>query len=315
MRATAHQGRRFALIGAAGFVARRHLEAIRAIGGDLVAAHDVSDSVGILDGFFPQAEFFLHAADFSDYLMRHVTDVDYLVICTPSDLHEEHCELAARLGIRVVVEKPPALSTAGIDRLIALEGRTGIYIHPILQLRYHADLIEFRRTVLAHQRDRHLDIHASYIARRGPWYSKSWKGDDKRSGTIIYTFGIHLFDTLVWTFGQHRRVSAEMSDDGTQAKGSVDFDTATVHWMLSSRGADLPPECPHSASRQFRIGGEVAADYSGNYAGLHSAYYRKLADGLAPRISDARPATELSDAVLRATERTGTGGRTTRLCS
>ncbi|HWF79841.1 MAG TPA: Gfo/Idh/MocA family oxidoreductase [Streptosporangiaceae bacterium] len=289
------RGPRFALIGAAGFVARRHLEAMRSVGGTLVAAHDLHDSVGLLDGYFPLAEFFVDPAEFTDYIACH--QVDYLSVCTPSDLHEAHCELATTADARVIVEKPPALSTAGIDRLARLEARTGLAIYPVLQLRYHADLIRFREQIAAGRYGASPHVVANYVARRGPWYAKSWKGDSNRSGTIIFTFGIHLFDILVWVFGPHRRVSACLSDDGTRASGSVEFANATVEWLLSSRGEDLPAGCQESASRQFLVNGTVAADYSGPYAGLHRAVYQEIVHGKAPRIADARTPTELACSV------------------
>jgi UDP-N-acetyl-2-amino-2-deoxyglucuronate dehydrogenase len=283
----------FAMIGAAGFVARRHLEGIRACGGTLVAAHDLHDSVGLLDGYFPATEFFLDVGDFISHLKSRSDGVDYLVICTPSYLHEEHCEIAATIGSAVIVEKPPALSAAGVRRLIDLQTRMARPIYPVLQLRYQDGLVSFRNA--AREASGHQRYECSYLARRGPWYMQSWKGDDVRSGSILYTFGIHLFDVLVWTFGPHRSVSAEISPDGTKAWGTVEFMNATVEWLLSTRSDDLPADAKTSACRQIWNGGQLLADFSGNYADLHTSLYHAIVQGNAPKIDEALPSTILID--------------------
>jgi UDP-N-acetyl-2-amino-2-deoxyglucuronate dehydrogenase len=297
---TAIGARRFALIGAAGFVARRHLDAIRAIGGVLVCAHDVSDSVGVLDSYFPETRFFVRRAEFVDFLMGPDDRVDYLVVCTPSDLHEQDVQSALAIGANVIVEKPPVLSPEGVLKLAALQRQTGLTVHPVLQLRYHPDIEALRQSVLCAP-GRHLDIDARYVTRRGPWYHVSWKGDPRRSGTIVYNFGIHLFDVLTWIFGSAvEPVTAWLEADGTRAGGTVRFAEATARWLLSSRAEDLPDGGANSFGwRQFLVGGQVVADFSGDYSGLHRRVYQEVLAGRGQRIEDAYQATLLTDQLLR----------------
>lgn len=297
---------RFALIGAAGFVARRHLDAIKAVGGTLVAACDVSDSVGVLDSFFPRTRFFLSQDEFAEFLSVPDNRVDYVSVCTPSDLHEEHCALALNAGANVILEKPPVLDPGGIGRLATLERRAGKRVHPVLQLRYHPEIETFRAEVARRPGPR-LDIVTRYVARRGPWYHVSWKGDALRSGTIVYNFGIHLFDVLTWIFGPAMEpVTAWMDEDGTRAGGTIDFADATAHWTLSSLAEDLPDGGTETYGwRQFLVDGQVVADFSGDYSGLHRKVYEEVVAGRGHRIADAYDATVLTDQILRAAAEVG----------
>lgn len=292
---------RFALIGAAGFVAVRHLDAIRATGGVLVAACDVSDSVGVLDSYFPHARFFLDQDDFAAFLSQPANQVDYVAVCTPSDLHEEHSALALSTGANVILEKPPVLDPDGVPRLMALEQRTGRVVHPVLQLRYHPEIETFHNAV-RQRRSHHLEVVARYVARRGPWYGVSWKGDALRSGTIVYNFGIHLFDVLTWTFGPAvEPVTAWIDESDTRAGGTIQFAGATAHWTLSSRAEDLPDGGTETFGwRQLLVDGRVVADFSGNYSGLHRKVYTEITCGRGHRIEDAFAATALTDQILRA---------------
>ena len=297
---------RFALLGAAGFVARRHLEAIRTVGGTLVAACDVNDSVGVLDSYHPHARFFLDPDAFATFLRQPGGRVNYVSVCTPSDLHEEHCALALQAGANVVLEKPPVLDPGGISRLIELEQRTGRIVHPVLQLRYHPAIEAFRAEV-ARRPGRRLNITASYVTRRGPWFQLSWKGDPRRSGTIVYNFGIHLFDVLTWIFGPATEpVTAWMDEHGTRAGGMIRFAGADARWLLSSRAEDLPTgNGQTTACRQFLIDGRVAADFSGDYSGLHQRVYEEVVAGRGHRMADAHEATVLVDQILGAVAGTG----------
>jgi UDP-N-acetyl-2-amino-2-deoxyglucuronate dehydrogenase len=300
---------RFALIGAAGFVARRHLDAIRAVGGTLVAACDVNDSVGVLDSFFPHTRFFLSQDDFAAFLRIPANRVDYVAVCTPSDLHEEHCMLALSTGAGVILEKPPVLDPAGVGRLAARERQVGRPVHPVLQLRYHPEIEAFRAAV-QRRPGRNLDIVARYVARRGPWYHVSWKGDPRRSGSIVYNFGIHLFDVLTWIFGPATEPpTAWMDDDGSRAGGTVRFAGATARWILSSRAEDLPDGGAQTYGwRHFLVDDRVVADFSGDYSGLHRKVYEEVVAGRGHRIEDAFEATVLTDQILRATGDSGIPG-------
>jgi UDP-N-acetyl-2-amino-2-deoxyglucuronate dehydrogenase len=294
---------RFALMGAAGFVARRHLEAIRSVGGELIAAFDLNDSVGILDSYFPTAQFFLDQDRFVDFLRQSYGRVDYVAVCTPSDLHERHCQLALSLGADVVLEKPPTLDPDGILRLREAEVRHARRVYPVLQLRYHPAIIAFREEVERRcVSGRPLEIEARYVARRGPWYQTSWKGDARRSGTIAYNFGIHLFDALTWVFHSAEAVvqEAHIQPDGMRSEGVIRFPDATVRWLVSSRAEDLPKANDSgSACRQLSIDGEIVADFSDDYSTLHRGLYREVVTGRSPRIADAYGATVLANDVLQ----------------
>ncbi|MFI0898196.1 Gfo/Idh/MocA family protein [Streptomyces sp. NPDC020983] len=285
---------RFALVGAAGFVVRRHLDAMRHIGGTLVAAHDICDSVGILDNYFPQAKFFLDTGRFEQFVRDPASRVDYLVICTPSDTHERYCVMGAEAGVDVIVEKPPVLALDGIGRLGDLERRTGRRIHPILQLRYHEALVAFKKRMDEREADVPLRIEARYVARRGPWYQVSWKGDQARSGTILFNFGIHLFDCLVWIFGPPTDLAeVSSSGEGDRACGVIRFGAVEVDWLLSSRAEDLPAGSAGPAARTITVNGRTAADFSDNYAGLHTTVYSEIAAGRGHRIGEAYEVTAL----------------------
>jgi UDP-N-acetyl-2-amino-2-deoxyglucuronate dehydrogenase len=292
---------RFALIGAAGFVARRHLDAMRSVGGLLVAAHDINDSVGIMDSYYPTAAFFLNGDEFAAFLAQPENRVDYLAVCTPSDLHEEHSHLAFAAGADAIVEKPPVLEPAGIERLQAAEKEFGAVVHPVLQLRYHPEIHAFRQAVQRRLRPgRCLEIAASYVTRRGPWYQRSWKNDPQRSGTIVYNLGIHLFDVLTWTFGAPVAPAQEawIAPDGTHAGGTIHFADAAVRWLLSIRSADHADGS--SACRQILIDDEIVADFSADYANLHRALYRDVIAGRGHRIGDAYEPTVLAHNIVQA---------------
>lgn len=293
---------RFALVGV-GFVARRHLHAMRAVGGELVAAHDVNDSVGMLDSYFPDAAFFLDPRAFAAYLSIPGNDVDFTVICTPSDLHEEQTAAALELRTDVILEKPPVLDPEGITRLREVERRTGRVVHPILQLRHHTEILAFRDEVRRRtQGGRRIAVAAHYVTRRGAWYSASWKGDARRSGTLIYNLGIHLFDVLAWVFGPaEAQPRAWLSDDGTRAEGELSFAAADVHWVLSTRARDLPDAGANaSARRTLAVDGVVVADFSDDYSGLHDTVYREIVARRGHRLDDALGGVVLAHEALTA---------------
>lgn len=292
----------FALVGAAGYVARRHLEAIKAVGGTLLACHDISDSVGVLDSYFPHAEFFVYGREFDEYLSYETPD--YLVVCTPNDLHEVHAALGVRLGAGVIVEKPPALSTEGIDYLIALERESGSVIHPVLQMRYHPAVLRFRELMAARDPARPLSLTVEYVTYRGPWFGASWKGDQRRSGGIVYNIGIHLLDVLSWALGPGPEVvRAATGHGGTMADGVLRFGRTTVEWVLSTRYRDMPGR-EAMASRRIWADGEPVCDFS-DHAGLHTVMYREIIAGRGHRITDAREAVSLAGRINRAAGQPG----------
>ena len=293
----------FALIGVAGYIARRHLDAIRHVGGTVTACHDITDSVGILDNYFPDARFFTSAAEFEAFLAQPGNRPDYFVVCTPNDLHAAHAALGLRLGADVVLEKPPALSTGELEALRALQAESGHVIHPVLQLRYHDGLHRFRD--LMQQRDPEWPamVTVRYVTRRGPWFGVSWKGDPARSGTIILNIGIHLLDALAWAIGPEAEVTRAWIDPaGERAEGSLQFGAVTVNWELSTRRGDLPPGARAGADRYITLDGEVVCDFS-DYSALHTVLYQEVIAGRGHRIEDATAAVSLAERIRDAATR------------
>jgi len=293
----------FALIGVAGYIARRHLDAIRHVAGTLIACHDITDSVGILDSYFPDARFFTSAAEFENFLAQPSNRPNYFVVCTPNDLHAAHAALGLRLGADVILEKPPALSTRELDALRALQAESGHVIHPVLQLRYHDGLHRFRDLMQERDRARPTTVTVRYVTRRGPWFGVSWKGDPARSGTIIFNIGIHLIDALTWAIGPDAEVTRAWIDPaGERAEGCLQFGAVTVNWELSTRSCDLPPRARARASRYIALDGEVVCDFS-DYSVLHKTLYQEVIARRGHRIEDATAAVSLAERIRDAATR------------
>ena len=290
-------GPTFALIGVAGFIARRHLEAIRDIGGTLVACHDVTDSVGILDSYFPDARFFTDGTEFEAFLSRSGNRPDYFAVCTPNDLHAAHAELGLRIGADVILEKPPALSGQELEALTALQAESGHAIHPVLQLRYHDGLLRFRKLMEWRDPARPVTVTVRYVSRRGQWFGVSWKGDPARSGTIIFNIGIHLLDGLTWAIGAAPEViRAHVDAAGDYAEGRLQFGLVTVDWTLSTREGDLPTGTRAGAARYIAVEDDVVCDFS-DYSRLHTVVYQEIIAGRGHRIEDASGAVALAERV------------------
>lgn len=286
---------KFALIGAAGYIARRHLEAIRDVDGTLIACHDITDSVGILDSYFPDARFFTRSTDFQDFLSQTATRPDYFAVCTPNDLHADHAALGLRIGADVILEKPPALRSQELEALASLQAQSGHRIHPVLQLRYHDGLRRFRKLMEWRDPARPVTVTVRYVTRRGAWFGASWKGDPVRSGTIIFNIGIHLFDGLTWAIGAAPEIAhAHIDPAGDYAEGVLRFDLVTVDWTLSTRESDLPPGTSGGAARYIAVDGDVICDFS-DYSRLHTVVYREIIAGRGHRIEDATAAIRLAE--------------------
>jgi UDP-N-acetyl-2-amino-2-deoxyglucuronate dehydrogenase len=295
-------GPTFALIGVAGYIARRHLEAIREAGGTLIACHDTTDSVGILDSYFPDAQFFTSGARFEDFLSQSGSRPDYFVVCTPNDLHAAHAALGVRVGADVILEKPPALNSQELEALTALQADSGHAIHPVLQLRYHDGLRRFRKLMEWRDPEAPVEVTVRYITRRGQWFGISWKGDPARSGTIIFNIGIHLLDGLTWAIGTAPEViQAHADPTGDHADGRLRFGTVTVDWTLSTRETDLPPGSHAGAARYIAVDGDIICDFS-DYSRLHSIVYQEIIAGRGHRIEDAAGAVKLAERVRQAAE-------------
>jgi UDP-N-acetyl-2-amino-2-deoxyglucuronate dehydrogenase len=276
----------FALIGAAGYIAPRHMQAVKATGNRLVAAMDPSDSVGVIDSYFPDASFFTEFERFDRHLdkLRRRGDseaADYISICSPNYLHDSHMRFALRGGADVICEKPLVLNPWNIDGLAEIEQATGHRINTILQLRVHPAIMALRDRIAAEAASgRKHDVDLTYITSRGLWYLHSWKGDEKKSGGIATNIGVHFFDMLHFIFGSLQANVVHLND-ATRAGGYLEYERARVRWFLSVDANDLPEAQQVSGQRTFRsitIDGEEI-EFSGGFTDLHTRSYELILAG------------------------------------
>ena len=289
----------FALIGAAGFVAPRHMKAIAATGNKLVAAVDPHDSVGILDQHFPEARFFTEIERFDRHLekLRRAGDEErthYVSVCTPNYLHDAHVRLALRLGATAICEKPLVISPWNLDQLAELEEESDGGVRAILQLRHHPEVLKLQKRFELDRNRERASVVLTYVTRRGSWYHSSWKGAEERSGGLAMNVGVHFFDLLLLLFGGvvnsqlHLRTASRMS-------GVVELEWARVRWFLSVDERDLPEEARASgahAARSLTFDGEEI-DLSAGFGDLHTKAYQEVLDGRGATISDTKPSIEL----------------------
>ena len=292
--------KRFALIGAAGYVAPRHLKAIKDTGNTLVAALDPHDNVGILDSYFPEARFFTEFERFDrhvDKLRRGGEGLDYVSITSPNYLHDAHIRFALRSGAQAICEKPLVINPWNLDGLAALEQETGRGVYTILQLRLHPSVIALRnrvRTAIDEDPKRQFQVELDYVTSRGAWYFSSWKGEDRKSGGVVTNIGIHFFDMLIWIFGDVRESSVAFLGEQSAA-GTFRFDNASVRWFLSVSAEQLPEKAKARGQRTYRSirvdGDEV--EFSEGFTDLHTASYDHILNGGGFGISEARPSIAL----------------------
>lgn len=285
----------FALIGAAGYIAPRHMRAIKDIGGDLRVALDPQDSVGIIDSYFPGARFFVEFERFDrhiDKLRRGGKPIDYVSICSPNYLHDAHIRFALRSDADAICEKPLVLNPWNIDGLAELSERTGRNICTILQLRLHPTVKALRERVLK-EPDKVHDVELTYITSRGGWYHVSWKGDTGKSGGVATNIGVHFFDMLVFVFGQVKSNVLHIST-ASRAAGHLEFERASVKWFLSIDREDLPPTLRPGQTtwRSVRVGG-TELEFSDGFTDLHTESYRNIVSGRGFRIDEVRPSIEI----------------------
>ncbi len=280
----------FALIGAAGYIAPRHLKAIKEVGGDLLVAFDPNDSVGVIDSSFPDAHFFTEFERFDrhvDKLRRRGTKLDYVSICSPNYLHDAHVRFALRSGSHAICEKPLVLNPWNIDGLLELERETGRKVSTILQLRLHPAIRALRDEVRTSGRRHGVDL--TYITSRGRWYHASWKGDEAKSGGVTTNIGVHFFDMLHFVFGELQSQTCTLRTP-QRASGTLTYERADVRWFLSVDRGDLPPEVRDRKTtfRAVTVDGENI-EFSDGFTDLHTRSYEEILAGRSFGLADVRP--------------------------
>ena len=289
--------KRFALIGAAGYIAPRHMKAIKDNGCDLVAAYDPYDVVGIMDNNFPNADFFTEFERFDrhiDKLKRNLNPIDYVSICSPNYLHDAHIRFGLKNGCDVICEKPLVLNPWNLDALMDLENETNKKVNTILQLRLHPAIIDLKNKINSGSKDIIYDINLKYVTSRGKWYHHSWKGDLQKSGGIATNIGVHFFDMLTWIFGDLEKVEILMQNNET-AIGKLYLEKARINWMLSIDYNVIPEEIKALGKRTYRtlnIEGQEL-EFSDGFTELHTESYRNILDGNGFGLVDCRKAIEI----------------------
>lgn len=288
--------KRFALIGAAGYIAPRHMIAIRETGNDLVAALDPNDSVGIIDSHFPEADFFTEFERFDrhiDKLRRAGKGVDYLAIASPNYLHDSHMRFALRSGADAICEKPVVLNPWNIEGLKEIEADTGRKVNTILQLRLHPSIVELREQVQAGDPNVKYDVDLTYITSRGNWYLQSWKGKQDKSGGIATNIGVHFYDMLHFVFGAVQESQVHLAT-ATKAAGYLEYERARVRWFLSIDVDDVPEEERAKGKRTFRAitanGHNI--EFSDGFTDLHTRSYQEILAGRGFGLEENRVAIE-----------------------
>jgi UDP-N-acetyl-2-amino-2-deoxyglucuronate dehydrogenase len=286
----------FAIIGVAGYIAVKHLKAIKETGNDLVAALDIHDSVGIIDSYFPDADFFIEFERFDrhiDKLRRRGTQVDYVSICSPNYLHDSHIRFALRSGANAICEKPVVLNPWNIDALTDYEKETGRKVYNILQLRLHPSIQNLRATLMNSPPDKIHDVDLTYITSRGNWYHYSWKGNIQKSGGIATNIGVHFFDMLIWIFGDVKESIIHLSQDN-KACGLLRLERANVRWLLSIDYNDLTAACKKNKQRTYRSikMDNQEIEFTEGFTDLHTRSYQELLAGRGFVLQDARKSIE-----------------------
>lgn len=289
----------FALIGAAGYIAPRHMKAIKETGNRLVAACDKNDSVGIIDSYFPEADFFTEFERFDRHIeklrrMKSERAIQYVSIASPNYLHDAHIRFGLRVGADVVCEKPLVINPWNIDALMDIEKETGKRIYSILQLRLHPTIIALKKRIDEDQSSRKHIIELTYITTRGKWYMYSWKGDEDKSGGLATNIGVHFFDMLAWIFGAPIKNVVNFKSN-TRTSGYLELENACVQWLLSIEDKDLPNKIRESGGRTYRnimIDSEHI-EFSDGFADLHTRSYEEILSGKGFGIEETRQAINI----------------------
>ncbi len=297
----------FGLIGAGGFIAPKHLQAIHDTGNTLVAAVDPHDCVGKLDNYFPDARFFTEIERFDRFLEKcrradKEEHIHYVSVCSPNYLHDAHVRLALRVKAHAICEKPLVISPWNLDALEDLEYEHGRRVYSVLQLRLLPSLLELREKIQAETPHEKADVALTYITRRGRWYDASWKGSPEKSGGVALNIGIHFFDLLLWLFGEAEASKLHLHEPRKMA-GTLELQRARVRWFLSTDATDLPEQVVQSggyAHRSMTYNGQEI-EFSGGFTDLHTRVYEEILAGRGTGLQDARPAIELAHSITRST--------------
>jgi UDP-N-acetyl-2-amino-2-deoxyglucuronate dehydrogenase len=294
----------FALIGAAGYIAPRHMRAIKDLGHNLSVAYDINDSVGIIDSISPQSEFFTEFERFQEFAYQArrnpLTKLDYVAICSPNYLHHAHIASSLRLGCDVICEKPLVPTPEHINELMLVEQETGKRVYNILQLRHHDAILKLRDKVSSVPADKKFDVELTYITSRGKWYMESWKGDSRKSFGVATNIGVHFYDMIHFIFGKLVRNEVHFTDNH-RAGGYLEYERARVKWFLSIDAADLPADVQGKKTtyRNIDISGEQL-EFSDGFTDLHTTSYAEILAGRGYGLNDARHSVETVDFIRTA---------------
>lgn len=296
----------FALIGLAGYIAPRHLKAIKDTGNKLIVALDKNDSVGIIDSYFPEADFFTEPERFDRHVFKLLQEgngkqVDYISICSPNYMHDAHIRLALRNDAHAICEKPLVLNTRNIAPLEALERQTGKKVYNILQLRLHPAIKALKEKISAAPKDKKYDIDLTYITGRGSWYHISWKGDESKSGGIATNIGVHFFDMLTHIFGKKQQNIVHYADKSTVG-GYLELEHARVRWFLSIDANNIPADIAAEGKRTYRsitIDGETF-EFSNGFTDLHTECYKEILNGNGFGLSEVIPCIDIVQEIRNA---------------
>jgi len=295
----------FAIIGVGGYIAVRHLRAIKETGNNLLASLDPSDSVGLIDSYFPDSNFFVEFERFDrhvDKLRRTGTHIDYVSICSPNYLHDSHIRFGLRSGANAICEKPLVLNPWNLDALAEIEKEFGKNIYNILQLRLHPSIIELKQQIENGPKDKIYDVELTYVTSRGKWYYISWKGDVQKSGGIATNIGVHFYDMLIWIFGSVKQNIVHVLKED-KASGYLELERARVKWFLSIDYNDIPENIKSKGVRTYRLltMNNQEIEFSDGFTDLHTQSYKKILNGEGFRLMEAKPAVETVFSIRNAT--------------
>lgn len=286
----------FVLIGAGGYIAPKHMKAMKEIGGNLLAALDKHDSVGVLDSYFPHANFFTEFERFDrhcDKLRRNGTPIHYVSVCSPNYLHDAHCRFGLRMGADVICEKPVVLNPWNVDALMETENETGKNVYTVLQLRLHPAVQNLKNKISSDSSTKHI-VDLQYVTARGSWYFSSWKGDIDKSGGIATNIGVHFFDLLLWIFGDVEGIEI-YTNEKEEISGKLILEKAEVNWLLSIDEQKLPQKTKEDGKRVFRslnIDG-ATIELTNGFDELHTQVYREILDGNGVHLFETRKSIQL----------------------